>query len=100
MATGTVEFYTGVAYSNEQTEIERAILARCAANALPARELAMHAATNDRVIARNNNVLLVDFSRKPEPPAPRFPGAGGLREEGYQGCETTLIRPSYRQVCC
>jgi hypothetical protein len=30
------------------------------------------------VIARENNVVLVDFSR-PDPPAPVFPGAGGLR---------------------
>jgi hypothetical protein len=30
------------------------------------------------VIARENNVVLVDF-RKCEPPAPDFPGAGALR---------------------
>jgi hypothetical protein len=30
------------------------------------------------VIAREDNVVLVDF-RRPEPPAPIFPGAGGLR---------------------
>jgi hypothetical protein len=35
----------------------------------------MRTLTNDRVIARSDNVVLVDFSRKPEPPAPRFPGA-------------------------
>ena len=33
----------------------------------------------ERVIGRDRNVLLVDFSRQPEPPAPRFPGAVGLR---------------------
>jgi len=32
------------------------------------------------VISRENNVLRVDFSRNPDPPAPKFPGAGGLRE--------------------
>jgi hypothetical protein len=32
------------------------------------------------VIGRENNVLRVDFSRDPDPPAPRFPGASGLRE--------------------
>jgi hypothetical protein len=32
------------------------------------------------VISRENNVLRVDFSRDPDPPAPKFPGAGGLRE--------------------
>lgn len=32
------------------------------------------------VIRREDNVLQVDFSREPDPPAPRFPGANGLRE--------------------
>jgi hypothetical protein len=32
------------------------------------------------VIGRENNVLRVDFGRDPDPPAPKFPGAGGLRE--------------------
>jgi hypothetical protein len=32
------------------------------------------------VIARENNVVRVDFTRKPDPPAPRFPGAVGLRQ--------------------
>ena len=30
------------------------------------------------VIARADNVLVVDF-RRPDPPAPQFPGAGALR---------------------
>jgi hypothetical protein len=30
------------------------------------------------VIARANNVVVVDF-RRPDPPAPQFPGAGALR---------------------
>jgi hypothetical protein len=30
------------------------------------------------VVAREDNVVLVDF-RRPDPPAPVFPGAGGLR---------------------
>jgi len=34
------------------------------------------------VIRRENNVVLVDFSRDPDPPAPKFPGASGLREIG------------------
>jgi hypothetical protein len=29
------------------------------------------------VIARESNVVRVDFARRPDPPAPRFPGAGG-----------------------
>jgi hypothetical protein len=31
------------------------------------------------VIARDANVVRVDFGRDPEPPVPRFPGAAGLR---------------------
>ena len=41
------------------------------------------------VIAREDNVVLVDFRRR-DPPAPQFPGAGALRalkgiEEGFDG---------------
>jgi hypothetical protein len=32
------------------------------------------------IIGRNSNVVIVDFAGKPEPPAPRFPGANALRE--------------------
>jgi hypothetical protein len=35
--------------------------------------------TERYVIARDSNVLRVDFARRPDPPAPRFPGAGALR---------------------
>jgi hypothetical protein len=31
------------------------------------------------VIGRERNIVRVDFSRKPEPPGPTFPGAGALR---------------------
>lgn len=40
----------------------------------------MQRETNRFVIGRENNVVRVDFSRDPDPPAPRFPGANGLRE--------------------
>ena len=33
------------------------------------------------VIERESNVLRVDFHREPDPPAPRFPGAGALRSQ-------------------
>ena len=36
------------------------------------------------IISRENNVLRVDFSRDPDPPAPKFPGAAGLREIIYE----------------
>jgi hypothetical protein len=35
--------------------------------------------TERYVIVRDSNVLGVDFARRPDPPAPRFPGAGALR---------------------
>ena len=48
------------------------------------------------VIARESNVLRVDFSREPDPPAPRFPGARGLRfddrEDGGSDCAATPLR--------
>jgi hypothetical protein len=34
---------------------------------------------NRHVIARESNIVRVDFSREPDPPAPWFPGANGLR---------------------
>ncbi|MNC89309.1 hypothetical protein D3C83_52230 [compost metagenome] len=36
------------------------------------------------VIARIGNVVRVNFSRDPEPPAPRFPGAAALRGSGEE----------------
>jgi len=38
-----------------------------------------------RVIGRENNVVIVDFSREPDPPAPRFPEANALRKASQQG---------------
>jgi hypothetical protein len=34
------------------------------------------------VIARENNVVRVDFARRSDPPTPPFPGAGALRSHG------------------
>lgn len=42
---------------------------------------------NSRIIARTENIVLVDFSREPHPPAPRFPGANGLRGRCSQDSE-------------
>jgi hypothetical protein len=36
------------------------------------------------VFHRDGNVLRVNFRREPDPPAPRFPGAAGLREVGLE----------------
>jgi hypothetical protein len=48
----------------------------------------MQFAKTGRVIGRDSNVVLVDFSREPEPPVPRFPGAVGLRATRHE--ETDL----------
>jgi hypothetical protein len=31
------------------------------------------------IVGRDDNVVHVDFGHEPDPPAPRFPGAGALR---------------------
>jgi hypothetical protein len=49
----------------------------------------MQRETNRFVIGRENNVVRVDFSRDPDPPAPRFPGASGLREVGDESASET-----------
>jgi hypothetical protein len=38
-----------------------------------------YTSTNNRIIDRRDNIVLVDFEREPDPPAPRFPGASGVR---------------------
>jgi hypothetical protein len=38
--------------------------------------------TDRYVIARESNVVRVDFGREPDPPGPYFPGAGALRGWG------------------
>ncbi len=45
---------------------------------------------NDRVIGREGNIVLVDFSREPHPPARRFPGANGLREPSREDCNASF----------
>jgi hypothetical protein len=47
-----------------------------------------------RIIWREANVVRVDFQREPDPPAPRFPGAGALRMRGY--AEELLEYPAAR----
>ncbi len=50
------------------------------------------------VIARESNVVRVDFRRDPDPPAPHFPGAIGLRlshrehDEGEMATAANAIR--------
>jgi hypothetical protein len=49
----------------------------------------MRSGNNRFVIGRENNVVRVDFSRDPDPPAPGFPGASGLREIGDESTNAT-----------
>ena len=46
------------------------------------------------VIARERNVVRVDFRREPDPPAPKFPGACARKELGQSidVIPTTLIK--------
>jgi len=52
----------------------------------------MHSTKHGCVIRRAENVVLVDFTRHPEPPAPRFPGAGALRERDTAEEESQFLR--------
>ena len=42
------------------------------------------------VIERENNILRVDFRREPDPPAPKFPGAGAMHEPDEEKEEARL----------
>ena len=47
------------------------------------------------IIGRRDNVLVVDFTRRPEPPVPTFPGANALRENATE--EIELLAASMRR---
>jgi hypothetical protein len=49
-------------------------------------------ASGPYVIDRDGNVVRVDFRRGPEPPAPRFPGAGALRMADAPGPADAEVR--------
>jgi hypothetical protein len=45
------------------------------------------------VIERDGNIVRVDFEREPDPPAPKFPGAGALHEApGNDNSEPAFAR--------
>jgi hypothetical protein len=51
------------------------------------------------IIAREHNVVRVNFQREPDPPAPKFPGAGAMRKELTQsGGNVTPTRPNRQEV--
>jgi hypothetical protein len=43
------------------------------------------------IIARDSNIVRIDFNQDPDPPAPRFPGAAGLREHRSEPTADTDI---------
>jgi hypothetical protein len=47
------------------------------------------------VIARESNVVRVDFRRDPDPPAPYFPGAIGLRLSHCERDEGETAPPAF-----
>ena len=46
------------------------------------------------VIARESNVLRVDFQHEPDPPAPRFPGAAAVRNETRHVTDAVYASPT------
>lgn len=44
---------------------------------------------NRLIVGRENNVVRVDFRPDPDPPAPKFPGASGLREMDDESTSAT-----------
>ena len=40
----------------------------------------MYRARSAYLVERDSNIVRVDFGREPDPPAPKFPGAGALHE--------------------
>jgi hypothetical protein len=54
-------------------------------------------AANRYVIARESNVVQVNFRPEPDPPAPKFPGASALRKgerfpQSFEIVKPTLIK--------
>jgi hypothetical protein len=57
-----------------------------------ARSIAMVSVVDRYVIARESNIVRVDFNREPDPPAPCFPGANGRRlDDGARESADTPI---------
>jgi hypothetical protein len=56
----------------------------------------MQSSVNCYVIAREGNVVRVDFRRTPDPPSPCFPGANGLRLSWaeHQSSDSSVYRPA------
>jgi hypothetical protein len=45
------------------------------------------------VVARENNVVHVNFNRDTRPPRPTFPGAGALRAGSSSSADVSFYRP-------
>jgi len=50
------------------------------------------------VLGRENNVVRVDFRHEPDPPAPKFPGAGAMRLPSFD-CDVECVWPYARERC-
>ena len=47
------------------------------------------------VVGRDDNVVHVDFGHEPDPPAPRFPGAGSLRVATVLSYVSDVLAPDW-----
>jgi hypothetical protein len=47
------------------------------------------------IVGRNDNVVHVDFGHEPDPPAPRFPGAGSLRVATVLSDVSDVLAPDW-----
>ena len=54
----------------------------------------MYRAHSTYVVERHGNIVRVDFGHEPDPPAPKFPGAGALHEAPpmSDAAEPALVR--------
>ena len=57
----------------------------------------MYRAERSYVIERAGNIVRVDFGREPDPPAPKFPGAGALHEAPMSETEVDFRVSSYAE---
>ena len=57
----------------------------------------MYRAQPSYVVERDGNIVRVDFGREPDPPAPKFPGAGALHEAPMSVAEVELRVSPYAE---
>ena len=57
----------------------------------------MYRAHSAYVVERDSNIVRVDFGREPDPPAPKFPGAGALHEAPMSEADVDLRVSPYAE---